>query len=172
MKEDNIIIIESEYEIIRPVFIKRNLDHLFNSEETLFQKKYHNKNMTSIKKEKQNDFSENDEKEEKNHADNFQENSIMEILKILNQPIKNLYCKNRYILEKDISKLYDLEEEERNDNNIDDNFQDELVNNDLLNRKKDNQIDNINFVNIRQQISDKTNLLKDEVKIRNSLFSF
>lgn len=172
MKEDNIIIIESECEIIRPVFIKRNLDHLFNSEETLFQKKYHNKNMTSIKKEKQNVFSENDEKGEKNHADSFQENSIMEILKILNQPIKNLYCENRYILGKDISELYDLEEEERDDKNIDDNFQDELENKDLLNRKKDNEIYNINFVNIRQQISDKTNLLKDEVKIRNSLFSF
>ena len=107
-----------------------------------------------------------DEKEEnkENQLGNSQKNSIMEILSILNQPINNLYSNNRYILEKDISEIYDLKEDEENENNnSDDEFENEFKNNNLLNARKDNELDNINC--FKQNIWDKNNSLKNEVRI-------
>ena len=88
----------------------------------------------------------------------------MEILNILNQPINNLYSNNRYILEKDISEIYDLKEDEENDDNInDDEFENEIKNNNLLNVRKDNELDDINY--FKQQLWNKNNSLKNEVRI-------
>ena len=123
MTEESILKIESEFEIIRPVFIKRNFNNIFNSEANNSLKKMHNKNM--IEKEKEDSDEKEDNKESK--AINSKKDSIMEILNILNQPISNLYSNNRYILEKDISEMYDLmEDEENNDNNSDDEIENEI----------------------------------------------
>ena len=84
----------------------------------------------------------------------------MEILNILNQPINNLYSNNRYILEKDISEIYDLKEDEENDdNNSDDEIENEIKNTNLLNVRKDNELDDINY--FKQQIWNKNNSLKN-----------
>jgi hypothetical protein len=160
MTEENILRIESECEIIRPVFIKRKFNNLFDSEENHSSKISQNKN--SMRKEEEI----RDEKEEDkgNQVDNSQKNSIMEILNILNQPINHLYSNNRYILEKDISEIYDLKEDEENDdNNSDDEIENELKSKNLLNVRKDNELGNINF--FKQQIWDKNNSLKNEVRI-------
>jgi len=115
-----------------------------------------------MKKEEEN----KDEKEENKEKQigNSEKDSIMEILNILNQPINNLYSNNRYILEKDISEIYNLkEDEESDDNNSDEEIENEFKNNNLLNIRKDNELDNINF--FKQQIWDKNNSLKNEVRI-------
>lgn len=164
MTEESILKIESECEIIRPVFIKRNFNNIFNSEANNSLKKMHNKNM--MEKEEEDSDEKEDNKESK--ANNSKKDSIMEILNILNQPINNLYSNNRYILEKDISEMYDLmEDEENNDNNSDDEIENENIiefkNDNILNIRKDNELDNINF--FKQQIWDKNNSLKNEVRI-------
>jgi len=160
MTEESILRIESECEIIRTVFIKRKFNNIFDSEVNHSSKKSHNKNM--MKKEEEN----KDEKEENKEKQigNSEKDSIMEILNILNQPINNLYSNNRYILEKDISEIYNLkEDEESDDNNSDEEIENEFKNNNLLNIRKDNELDNINF--FKQQIWDKNNSLKNEVRI-------
>ena len=139
---------------------KRKFNNLFDSEEDYSSKSSHNKNRTK------KDHEIRDEKEEnkENHLDNSQKNSIMEILNILNQPINNLYSNNRYILEKDISEIYDLKEDEENDdNNSDDEIENEIKNNNLLNVRKDNELDDINY--FKQQIWNKNNSLQNEVRI-------
>ena len=160
MTEESILRIESECEIIRPIFIKRKFNNIFDSEVNHSSKKSLNKNM--MKKEEEN----KDEKEEnkENQIGNSEKDSIMEILNILNQPINNLYSNNRYILEKDISEIYNLkEDEESDDNNRDEEIENEFKNNNQLNIRKDNELDNINF--FKQQIWDKNNSLKNEVRI-------
>ena len=156
MTEENILRIESECEIIRPVFIKRRFNNLFDSEENYSSKSSHNKNRT----EKEEEVRDEKEEDKDNHLDNSQKNSIMEILNILNQPINNLYSNNRYILEKDISEIYDLKEDEENDdNNSDDEIENEIKNTNLLNVRKDNELDDINY--FKQQIWNKNNSLKN-----------
>ena len=160
MTEESILRIESECEIIRPVFLKRKFNNLFDSEENHSSKSSHNKNRMKMEEEIRDEKEENKE----NQLGNSQKNSIMEILSILNQPINNLYSNNRYILEKDISEIYDLKEDEENeDNNSDDEFENEFKNNNLLNARKDNELDNINC--FKQNIWDKNNSLKNEVRI-------
>ena len=160
MSEESILRIESECEIIRPVFIKRKYNNIFDSETNHSSKKSHNKNMMKQEEEIRDEKKDNKE----NHVDNSQKNSIMEILNILNQPISNLYSNNRFILEKDISEIYDLKDDyEIDDNNSDEEIQNEIKNNNLLNIRKDNEFDNINF--FKQQIWDKNNSLKNEVRI-------
>ena len=160
MTEENILRIESECEIIRPIFIKRKFNNLFDSEENSSSKRSHNKN----RKKNEGEIRDEIEEDKENHSNNSQKNSIMEILNILNQPINNLYSNNRYILEKDISEIYDLKEDEENDDNInDDEFENEIKNNNLLNVRKDNELDDINY--FKQQIWNKNNSLKNEVRI-------
>ena len=160
MTEENILRIESECEIIRPVFIKRKFNNLFDSEENYSSKSSHNKNRTK----KEEEIRDEKEEDKENHSDNSQKNSIMEILNILNQPINNLYSNNRYILEKNISEIYDLKEDEENDDNIsDDEIENEIKNNNLLNVRKDNELDDINY--FKQQLWNKNNSLKNEVRI-------
>ena len=160
MTEENILRIESECEIIRPIFIKRKFNNLFDSEENSSSKRSHNKN----RKKNEEEIRDEIEEDKENHSNNSQKNSIMEILNILNQPINNLYSNNRYILEKDISEIYDLKEDEENHDNInDDEFENEIKNNNLLNVRKDNELDDINY--FKQQIWNKNNSLKNEVRI-------
>ena len=160
MTEESILRIESECEIIRPIFIKRKFNNIFDSEVNHSSKKSLNKNM--MKKEEKN--KDEKEKNKENHIGNSEKDSIMEILNILNQPINNLYSNNRYILEKDISEIYNLkEDEESDDNNRDEEIENEFKNNNQLNIRKDNELDNINF--FKQQIWDKNNSLKNEVRI-------
>ena len=139
---ENILIVESECEIIRPIFNKRKYYRLFEPsqfsgntyDENILndislkkienQKYFDNKNITNKpSKYKNQSFS----KSQKSKKDYF----TYEILRILNQPINNIHSMNRYILEKDKSEIYSSEE----NNNI------ELVPINQLEEKKHYNLD-------------------------------
>ena len=147
MNNENILIIESDCEIIRPIFIKNHNIKINDLEIPKNQKSKSHKikcNNFSFNEEKKTDliglienmnksnqlirgFKEEDEIDKEYVLDLEKRKakySIIEILRILSQPIINEYSKSRNILKKDISNIYEIyenlfnEKEFKDENNL------------------------------------------------------
>ena len=118
---ENILRVESECEIIRPIFNKRKNYRLFEPnqfsgntyDENILndislkkienQKYFDKKNIINKPSKDKNQYFSKSQKSKKDYF-------TYEILRILNQPIYNIHSMNRYILEKDKSEIYSSEE--------------------------------------------------------------
>ena len=154
MNAENILKIECDCEIIRPIFIKNHYIKTNDLETRKTQKAHAQKIFTnnfSFNEEEKSDFielienmnkstqlsMENEEKEEidEENALNSEKRkakySIIEILNILSQPIINEYSKSRNILKKDISNLNEICENNFNEKDLKDkndiNFSSEKI---------------------------------------------
>ena len=161
MNEENILKIECDCKIIKPVIKKKYNNNL------LQYKTQKSSKFCKPQKFFRNDFSLNEE--DKNNIidlighmnrsmeldlDNKEKNeecwinsqkrnekySILEILKILSQPIIDKYNKNRYILQKDMSNLYEIYENDYNELNLE-----KIIN--MQNEKELNNNDNKSLIN-------------------------
>ena len=161
MNEENILKIECDCKIIKPVIKKKYNNNL------LQYKTQKSSKFCKSQKFFRNDFSLNEE--DKNNIidlighmnrsmeldlDNKEKNeecwinsqkrnekySILEILKILSQPIIDKYNKNRYILQKDMSNLYEIYENDYNELNLE-----KIIN--MQNEKELNNNDNKLLIN-------------------------
>ena len=121
MSEKNILIIESECEIIRPIIKKRFKKQNILSKDDI-NKRIICDSSSIKKKDLFRNLNKSMEKNTPNEKNNILMNckkskaeySIIEILNILSQPITNESQKNRYILQKDLSKLSDIHENDYN----------------------------------------------------------
>ena len=154
MNAENILKIECDCEIIRPIFIKNHYNitnglEAQKTKKTLAQKIFTNN--FSFNEEEKSDFidlienmnkstqlsMENEEKEEIDEENPLNSEkvkaqySIIEILNILSQPIINEYSKSRNILKKDRSKLNEIYENNFNEKDFKDknniNFNSEKI---------------------------------------------
>ena len=121
MVENDILIIESECEIIRPTIKKTlKIKHLLSENDDINKRIFYD----DFSKKKEDLFenlnkSINTENGKNNNLMNCKnsktEYSIKEILNILSQPIINENSRNRHILQKDLSNLCDLYENNYNE---------------------------------------------------------
>lgn len=140
MKEANILKIESECKIIRPIFRKNqfnklddfelhntkklnyknalNKDFSFNEDDLKdFSQLIENMNISKSFNLENEEKDENDEEYLINSQKIKKKNSIIEIFNILSQPIINEYSKSRNTLKKYKSNLYNLYENNDKQNN-------------------------------------------------------
>ena len=108
MNENHDIIIENECNIIKPIIKKRNILSEADTNKVIIGNSFSSKKKDIL--ENNNDSEEKNE-DLMNRIKSKAEYSIIEILNILSQPIVNGYSKRRHILQKDMSELY-----ENNDN--------------------------------------------------------
>ena len=140
MVENDILIIESECEIIRPTIKKTlKIKHLLSENDDINKRIFYD----DFSKKKEDLFenlnkSINTENGKNNNLMNCKnsktEYSIKEILNILSQPIINENSRNRHILQKDLSNLCDLYENNYN----------EFKNQNIFNYLKDEELYDLN----------------------------
>lgn len=155
MNEENILKIESDCKIIKPIIQKKYNNNLLQyktqkSSKFCKSKKFF-KNDLSLNEEDKNNIIDligymnrsmeldldNEEKKEEfwiNSQKRNEKYSILEILAILNQPIIDQCNKNRYILQKEMSDLYEIYENNYNELNLEK----------IINMQNENLLKNIN----------------------------
>ena len=143
MNENHVIIIENECNIIKPI-IKKRFENKNILSEADSNKVIIGNSFSSKKKEKLENNNHSEEKNENlmNRIKSKAEYSIIEILNILNQPIVNGYSKRRHFLQKDLSDLYENNENEFSINEIMINENDDLFDLNYFNKalNSDNDI--------------------------------
>ena len=143
MNENHVIIIENECNIIKPI-IKKRFENKNILSEADSNKVIIGNSFSSKKKEKLENNNHSEEKNENlmNRIKSKAEYSIIEILNILNQPIVNGYSKRRLFLQKDLSDLYENNENEFSINEIMINENDDLFDLNYFNKalNSDNDI--------------------------------
>ena len=108
MNENHAIIIENECNIIKPIIKKRNILSEADTNKVIIGNSFSSKKKDTI----ENSIDSEEKNEDlMNCIKSKAEYSIIEILNILSQPIVNGYSKRRHFLQKDLSDLY-----ENNDN--------------------------------------------------------
>ena len=173
MNEDNILKIESDYKIIKPIFKKRYSKKFFRYQtkysSKIFKPKQIFKNNFSLNEEDKNDFNdligqmnksmeldlEYDEKDEDYLINSQKRNEkylIVEILNILNQPILDEYDKNRNILQKDINNIYEMYEKNYNELKLEKKY----------NFENDNELYDSNCINNNNKSLSSNNSLENE----------
>ena len=161
MNEENILKIECDCKIIKPVIQKRYNNNLFQYKtqkpSKFFKPEGLFKNDFSLNEENKNNIIDlighmnksmeldldNEGKNEKYWIDSHKKKekySILEIFKILSQPIIDKYNENRYILQKDMSNLYEIYENDYNELNLE-----KIIN--MQNEKELNNNDNKSLIN-------------------------
>ena len=158
MNEENILKIESDCKIIKPIIQKKYNNNLLQyktqkSSKFCKSKKFF-KNDLSLNEEDKNNIIDligymnrsmeldldNEEKKEEfwiNSQKRNEKYSILEILAILNQPIIDQCNKNRYILQKEMSDLYEIYENNYNELNLEK----------IINMQNENLLKNIIYDN-------------------------